>query len=263
MNLGTAAWSSIGRKIINALTGLFFVGFVIGHLTGNLLLLVGPEAFNSYANFLTTLGHGVAIPLVEVVMIIFLAMHAASGITVWMNKSRARSSRYTVSGNAGGKSRKSAASQSMLYTGLLLLVFIVFHVAQFKFGLLDPRPASDWAVVHDGIKITNLYGRVIAAFEQPVWAFGYIFIMLMLGTHLWHGTWSAFQSLGLANDRYLPMLRNAGRALAALLAFGFLALPGIIHLRNGHYRQLDEEYRQAHSGEQATEVAPTASVRGE
>lgn len=242
MNFGAAIGSSVGRKILNAVTGLFFVGFVIGHLTGNLLLFVGPEAFNDYAHFLTTVFHGVGVIIAEIVMVAFLTVHAATGISVWMNKSRARSHGYQMQGNAGGRSNKSAASKSMLYTGILLLAFIAFHVAQFKFGVIDPRQPEDQWVMVDGVHVRNLYGLVVDSFQQPIWAIGYIVIMAMLGTHLWHGTWSAFQSMGLANDRYLPIFRTAGHVLAVALAVGFLALPAVIFLGNDHFQQLDQKY---------------------
>ena len=242
MNFGAAIGSSVGRKILNGISGLFFVGFVIGHLTGNLLLLVGPEAFNDYAHFLTHAFHGVGVLIAEAVMLVFLGVHAATGISVWMNKSRARSRGYEMNGNAGGRSNKSAASKSMLYTGLLLLAFIAFHVAQFKFGIIDPRSPEDQWVMVDGVHVRNLYGLVVDSFQQPFWAIGYIVIMAMLGTHLWHGIWSAFQSLGLANDRYLPILRFSGRILAVLLALGFIALPAVIFLGNNHFQQLDSQY---------------------
>ncbi len=192
MNLATAIQSSIGRKIINGVTGLFFVGFVIGHLTGNFLLFAGPEAFNNYAHFLTHLFHGVGLYVIEAVMLAFLFMHAASGISVWMNKSRARSRGYEVSSNAGGKSKKSVASQFMIYTGILLLVFIAVHVAQFKYGVLDPRDPANFSVMIDGVEVRNLYGLVVRSFAQPVWWILYSVVMVALGLHLWHGGWSAF-----------------------------------------------------------------------
>ncbi len=241
MNVGTAIGSSIGRKIINGITGLFFVGFVIGHLTGNFLLFAGPDAFNSYAHFLTNLFHGAGLLIVEAVMLLFLAMHAWSGITVWLNKWSARSKGYSVKGHATG-SRKSLASTSMLYTGILLLVFIVFHVAQFKFGLTDPRPPADHEVIINGVEIENLYGRVVDTFAQPFYTAIYMIIMAMLGTHLWHGTWSAFQSLGLANQHFLPTIRKIGHVLAVLLAVGFLALPGVIFAQNDYFQEQDQAY---------------------
>lgn len=258
MNLGTAIGSSIGRKILNSLTGLFFVAFVIGHLTGNFLLFAGADAFNSYAHFLTKdLGHGVAIYLVEAVMLAFLATHAWTGISVWSNKAAARRKGYVVHGNAGGKSAKSPASQSMLYTGILLLLFIAFHVAQFKFGVLDPRSPSEHYLMVNGVEVRNLYGLVVDSFQQWYWTVGYIVIMALLGSHLWHGTWSAFQSLGLANDSYLPWIRKAGHALAVLLAAGFLAIPAVIYLQNDTFQRLDSEYVALHT---KTVEAPSSTT---
>jgi succinate dehydrogenase / fumarate reductase cytochrome b subunit len=260
MNLGTALGSSVGRKILNSITGLFFVGFVIGHLIGNLLILAGPDEFNNYAHFLTTFFHGAGVLIAEAVMIVFLATHAWTGISVWQNKAAARKRAYEVSRDAGGTSKKSRASQTMLYTGLLLLGFIAFHVAQFKFGVMDGRPPEGQWLTVEGVKIRNLYGLVVDSFGAWYWTLGYIVIMAMLGSHLWHGAWSAFQSLGLANDHYLPRIRQAAHALAVVLAAGFLALPAIIYAGNGYFQQKDEAYvtlHEAHPGPGHT------SARGE
>lgn len=256
MNLGAAVGSSIGRKILNSLTGLFFVGFVIGHLTGNFLLFAGPAAFNNYAHFLTGFFHGAGLYVVEAVMLLFLLTHAYTGISVWINKASARKRDYKVKGNAGGRSAKSPSSKSMLYTGILLLVFIAFHIAQFKFGVMDGRDGSLHYVIVAGEQVRNLYGLVVDSFQQWYWTFGYIFIMLILGTHLWHGAWSAFQSLGLANDNTYPTLRLASRVLAVLLALGFIALPAVIYLGNPYFQKLDQQYVQLHTTDNEVQTAP-------
>ncbi len=110
MNLATAAQSSIGRKIINGFSGLLLVGFVIGHLTGNFLLLAGPEAFNNYAHLLEHMFHGAALPLVEIGLVLVFLAHIWSGVTVWNNKAKARKHAYAVPGDAGGRSKKSVSS---------------------------------------------------------------------------------------------------------------------------------------------------------
>lgn len=264
MNLATAVQSSIGRKIINALTGLFFVGFVIGHLTGNFLLFAGPDAFNNYAYFLTHIFHGVGLYVVEAVMIAFLLMHAMSGLSIWMNKWRARDKNYQVSRNAGGKSRKSLASSTMLWSGIILLLFIIFHVAQFKFGIIDGRhPTEGTEVLVDGVLVENLYGRVVYSFAQPVWWIFYSLVMVVLGAHLWHGGWSAFQSLGLANDRYLPTIRKAAYTLAALLTAGFLLIPSVIYLDSlrgdkSHFKTEDIKYAQKYAIPHADTITPAS-----
>ena len=244
MNLSTAVQSSIGRKLISGLTGLLLIGFVVGHLTGNFLLFVGPEAFNSYAYFLEHSFHGAGLIIAELGLIAFFGAHIWSGMSVWLNKKKARPVDYKVSGNAGGASKKSPASMNMALTGIVLLVFVVWHVIQFKFGVTDNRGVQ--MVTVDGIEMTNLYGRVIHAFGKPVFVGFYMVVMVLLGSHLWHGAWSAFQSLGLANNKYLPTLKLGANALAVLLAVGFLFLPGAIFFAHGHFDKIDQVYMQEH-----------------
>lgn len=247
MNLGAALGSSVGKKMLNAVTGLFFVAFVIGHLTGNFLLFVGPKAFNDYAYFLEHAFHGAALPIVELVMVVFLLVHAATGISVKINQGYARSKGYEEIGFAGGASNKTWSSLWMPYTGVLILLFIIFHVAHFKFGLADPRVAADQFVTVDGQSMKNLYGRVISAFAQPYFAGLYIVCMIVLGFHLWHGAWSAFQSLGLANKHFLPTFKKIGHALTVVLVIGFILLPGYIYVTNSTFMKKNQEYVQKYS----------------
>jgi succinate dehydrogenase / fumarate reductase cytochrome b subunit len=239
MNLATAAQSSIGRKLINGLTGLLLVGFVIGHLIGNLLLLVGPDAFNNYAYFLENVGHGKGVLIAEFGLIVIFLSHAWSGYSVWRKKWEARKSAYAAPGDAGGASKKSMSSTSMLWTGILLLGFTIWHVMQFKFGIID---RVDRSVTVDGVHMKDLYGLVIDTFGQPVWTGVYLIVMAALGMHLWHGAWSAFQSLGLANDKYLPTITKVAHLVAAVLAAGFLALPFYICVSNGTFAKADKQY---------------------
>lgn len=242
MNLSTAVQSSIGRKLISGLTGLLLIGFVIGHLTGNFLLLVGPEAFNDYAYFLEHSFHGAGLIIAELGLVAFFGAHIWSGMSVWLNKKKARPNDYKVSGDAGGQSKKSFASTNMALTGILLLVFVVWHIIQFKYGFTDERSVQ--TVTVNGIEMKNLYGRVIHAFGKPVFVGFYMVIMVMLGTHLWHGGWSAFQSLGLANNKYLPTIKLGANVLAVLLAVGFLFLPGVIYFAHDHFDKADQAYVQ-------------------
>jgi succinate dehydrogenase / fumarate reductase cytochrome b subunit len=260
MNLGATLGSSIGRKIVNGVTGLAFVGFVIGHLIGNLLLLAGPGPFNDYAYFLTHFFHGAGVLIAEAVLLVFLAMHAYTGIMVWSNKAAARKASYRIKGDAGGKSPKGLASQTMLYTGLLLLAFIAFHVAQFKFGVMDGRPPEGQWLTIGGVQVRNVYGLVVDSFAQWYWSVGYMVIMAMLGLHLWHGAWSAFQSLGLANDHYLPVIRSIARSLAVVLTIGFLLLPGAIWLGNDYFQKQDNAYIQLHETKAAEAPASSLSL---
>lgn len=219
--------SSVGKKLVSGLTGLLLCGFVAGHLTGNLLLLVGPEAFNEYAHFLETLGHGYALYVAEAGLLAFFLFHVWSGIRVRLDKRKARGSKYRKKGDAGGRSRKSLASQSMLVTGFVLLIFVPVHIWMFKLG---PGLDEGYATMVDGEPFRDLYGLVVDHFQNPVVVVGYVAVMALLGLHLWHGFWSAFQSLGANNPKYAPLIRAAGMAFAVLIAVGFLILPIYLYL---------------------------------
>jgi len=211
-------------------TGLVWTGFAVGHLTGNLLLFAGREAFNTYAHFLESLGHGVAIYLVEAALALVLLIHVWNGLTiVFGDKARARNKGYEVSGNAGGRSRKTLASQNMIWTGLTILGFLVLHIATFKYAV--GGEFQDYTL-HDGTVVKDLYQLVVWRFSQAPYVGIYTVVMCLLGMHLKHGVWSAFQSLGLLNKKTLPVAVTLATLLAVLLTVGFLALPTTIYLFN-------------------------------
>ncbi len=216
------AWSSIGRKILMAVTGLGLFLFVIVHLTGNLTLLIGSEAFNAYSHFLVTLFHGWFVLIADAGLVLFFLVHAVSGIRVYRSRKAGRGDPYAVSGNAGGASKKTLASMSMMISGVLILAFVVYHVWHFKFG---PGEAAGYTTVVHGEEMRDLYRLVVEEFNKPVIAVGYMIIMVMLGAHLYHGVWSAFQSLGILNSGYMPLVRGLGIAFAILLGVGFFYIP--------------------------------------
>lgn len=211
--------STVGRKYIMGLSGLALVAFIVIHLAGNLTLFFGAEAFNSYVLKLESLGP--LIRLAELGLMAVFVFHIIFAFSVTSQNRAARKSRYAVKGNAGKPSRKTMASQSMIYTGLVLLVFLVAHVWMFRF---QTRVNPEQVIVH-GAEVINLYKPVVAAFHNPVIAWAYTLVMLFLGSHLSHGFWSAFQSLGAYHPRYTPVIHGLGVLLAVLLAVGFLVLP--------------------------------------
>lgn len=215
-SFGSIAWSSIGKKVITGITGFLLIGFVIVHLLGNLTIFIGPDAFNHYAHFLESLVHGWFIYVFEVGILAVFVFHMVAAFTVaWLDKRRARREGYKYAKNAGGASRKTLASQTMIYGGALIIVFVVWHVWAFKFG--------DHEILDGGIK--NIFKTVAIAFQQPAVVAWCVFAMIVAGFHLWHGFWSAFQSMGWADDRWLPRLVIVGRVFALLMAMGFIALP--------------------------------------
>jgi succinate dehydrogenase / fumarate reductase cytochrome b subunit len=214
------AWSSIGKKVVSGVTGLALFGYVIVHLLGNLSLFIGPSAFNGYAHFLESLLHGWFVIVFEVFLLAVFGFHIVTGVAVaWVDKVRARPQRYAFVRDQGGASRKTIASRSMIVTGIVLGAFVVWHVWTFKFG------AHGEFTNPEGHEIKDLYTTVVAAFNNPLVTFAYVAVMILLGTHLWHGVWSSFQSLGWLNDRWMPLMTGIGYAFATVLAVGFLILP--------------------------------------
>lgn len=214
--------SSVGKKLITGLTGLSLVLFIVIHLIGNLTLLAGAEVFNAYAYTLEHLLHGMLVVIAEVGLLAFFLPHLATGTVIAWKKHKARREGYVVAGSAGGPSQKSVSSLTMIWSGTLLLVFVVLHLIHFKYG---PGQAQGYTTVVDGRTMRDLYRLVIEEFNKPLPTFTYVGFMLFLGLHLRHGVWSALQSLGAASPRLTPLLQTVGLVLALILAFGFLVLP--------------------------------------
>ncbi len=210
--------TSVGRKYVMAITGLIWAGFLVSHVIANLLLLApdGGEAFNNYAHGLASLG-----PLLwvaELFLLATLVLHIYNAVQVNMAKRAARASRYMVSADAGGPSRKTLASLSMIYTGGIIGAFMVVHIKMFKFG-------EELEVTYGDTTMRDLYSIVVEAYQNPLWVGAYCAVMVVLGLHLRHAIWSAFQSLGLYNDKWMPLIEKAGMAFAVLVAAGFFVIP--------------------------------------
>ncbi|MBD3162343.1 MAG: hypothetical protein GF346_08370 [Candidatus Eisenbacteria bacterium] len=215
-----AAWSSVGKKLITGITGLLLIGYLIVHLIGNLSLFVGPDAFNHYAHFLEGLLHGWFVIAFEIALITVFLFHIISASTVALiDKFGARPVSYKKRADAGGPSKKSLPSRSMIITGAVLLVFVVWHVWTFKFG--DPRMIP----LEHGEEMKDLYSLVVASFKVEWITGAYLIAMILVGAHLWHGFWSAFQSLGWGNPRWTPLIQGVGIVFALALAAGFFILP--------------------------------------
>lgn len=220
-SLASAALSTIGRKILMSLTGLVMFGFVIGHMVGNLQLLTGDgDIFNRYGHLLVSLG-GLLI-VVELVLLGSLLVHVWTAINIARGRQTARPVAYGKLRSRGAPSRLTFASSTMIYTGVLILIFLVIHIKSFKYG---PAEAEGYVTTVDGVEMRDLHRLVIEKFQQPEWAIGYAIAMVILGIHLSHAFWSAFQSLGLYHHRYTPVLYSVGRLLAFVIAFGFFVIP--------------------------------------
>jgi len=208
--------STIGKKFIAAITGLAITGFVLVHMLGNITYFFGSDAFNTYAYTLFSLGP--ALYVIEMVLLAAFVFHAYMAISVTMVSRSARSSGYANVRGAGGPSYKTTSSTSMIYTGVLMLIFLVMHLFTFKFG-----PVYTTNV--DGTQMRDLYKLVYETFKGPAYTFGYVIVMLLLGWHLRHGFWSAFQSLGTNHPNYSKQIYSTGVALAVLVTVGFIGVP--------------------------------------
>jgi succinate dehydrogenase / fumarate reductase cytochrome b subunit len=207
--------SSIGSKFLIALTGLFLVIFLVAHLAGNLLFIAGPDAFNEYSHKL------ISNPLVyvaELGLLAIFALHIIKTVGLVAGSYAARPQAYakrTWARTKNDRSRKSAASSTMIVTGTITLLFVVTHLATFKFG-----PYYETA---DGIR--DLYRLQLAVFSSPGYVAFYLAAVGVIVFHLWHGVSSAMQSFGVNSPRWTPRLQLLGRGLAVLLGLGFAILP--------------------------------------
>jgi len=221
-------WSTVARKFWTALTGICLVGFVIVHLVGNLTLFLGNGAINDYAFFLETALHGGLRPVAEIALVLLFGVHAWTALSAALQNRRARAQGYAMSRGAGGVSHQTLSSRTMSVTGLVLLAFLVLHVAQFRFGI-----GFEWYVTTESAAsvhpVRDLYRTIVECFQNPLWLGVYLFVMVLLGFHLRHGVWSAFQTLGILNTPLRRALYVLGAVLAVLLALAFLALPVYIH----------------------------------
>ena len=210
--------SSIGRKLIMSLTGLFLISFLIVHLAGNLQLLKddGGQAFNVYAKFM------VSNPLIKTISIGLYAMillHAVLGVLLWLKNRAAKGTDTAV----GYRSEKvSWTSKNMALLGILVFAFLCIHMGDFwfkmKFGSVD-------MVNYGEGEIKDLYAKVQASFSQWYIVGIYIVGVVALGAHLWHGFESAFQTLGLNHNKYTPLIKKIGKGFSVIISIGYLILP--------------------------------------
>ena len=205
--------SSVGRKILMAITGQMMVLFVIVHLLGNSSIFLGANGLNSYAEHLHSLG-----PLVWVFRLVMLALiliHGIFGIMVSLENSAANPSKYAVN----KKLKANFASENMIWTGVLLLIFIVYHLTHFTARLWSD--VAPFATPVPG----NVFGMVTASFSHGIIAFTYVAAMVVLFLHLFHGIQSFFQTMGWSNNCTLPVISKLGRALAVVFLVGYSSIP--------------------------------------
>jgi succinate dehydrogenase / fumarate reductase cytochrome b subunit len=203
--------ATIGKKAIVAVTGIVLFGFVVVHMLGNLQVFLGPEALNGYAEKLKS------IPLVlwgaRSVLLISVVLHIAFSIQLVLESNQARPVAYRTKHSIA----TSYAARTMKFSGPLLALFIVYHLAHFTW----PGVAMG-AYQHDP---HDVYGNFVNGFRVPWVTAIYLVAQAALGLHLYHGAWSLFQTLGLNHPRYNRVRQNLPRALAFLVVAGNVSMP--------------------------------------
>jgi succinate dehydrogenase / fumarate reductase cytochrome b subunit len=220
--------SSIGKKIVMAVTGALMVLFVIGHMSGNLKMFGGvdPQSglhkIDAYAVFLRRLGEDVLGPygflwLTRIGLLASVLLHIAAAVSLTQQNTRARPGGYRVPGYQSS----TVASRTMRYGGVVLLFFIVIHILHFTTGHMH----------FEGFVYGNVFDNVSASFRKWYWVAFYGVAMGALGLHLYHGVWSMVQTLGIDTPRWNASLRCAAKTIAAVVAVGFVSVPLAVFLK--------------------------------
>ncbi|MBI5768124.1 MAG: succinate dehydrogenase cytochrome b subunit [Verrucomicrobia bacterium] len=241
MNLVSAFFcSSIGRKIIMAVTGLILIGFVAGHLVGNLQVFQHPDHINGYAQFLHNLGPLLWAARIVIIGSVVLHIWAATALTLENNAARG-----TVPYGVSHTIRATLASRAMRVTGYIVLAFLLYHLAHFTLGLVQSDTFKETApldhylmksdyrvagfvVVKAGTDVPNVHSMVVLGFQKPVVSLFYIVAVGLLSFHLLHGIDSLFQTLGLRSEKWAACLRRAAIVFCLVYFLGNLAIPGAV-----------------------------------
>ena len=204
-----ALWRSfVGRKALMAATGLVLFVYVLAHMAGNLQAFEGAARLDRYAEELHALP--VLLWAVRAILLVAVGVHVAAGVDLWAFRRRARPVEYRDWRPAGS----TPASRTMAWTGLLVLGFVVYHLLDLTFGVANPD-----------FRTGEVFHNVLASFGRVAAVAFYVAAMVGLGFHLWHGLYSASQSLGVGGRALSPGIRRTAAALATLVALGFAAVP--------------------------------------
>lgn len=218
--------SQVGRKIMTGITGIGLMFFLITHLAGNLTIFGDSEAFNVYTYTLESLGPFLYV--IEAGLAFFFLYHAILGISIWRQRKKARKEGYDTYQTKGGPSHQSLASKSMIWTGFIILIFLVLHIWHFKFG------ATDMVMLESvGEQGRDLRALIISEFQKPLIAFGYIAVLALVILHLSHGAWSAFTSLGMKHNETSKKVQIGAYIFAIVLMLGFIFIPLYIFVTGG------------------------------
>lgn len=215
MTLLSAYRSSVGKKAVMAVTGLLLLGFVIGHLAGNLLIFAGPDAFNAYAYKLKSLGPLLWVARISLLVIVLA--HIVSSVMLTLENREARPVGYFRTTHV----ESTYASRTMMISGILIFAYIVYHLLHFTVRITNPD--ISYLITDSGHH--DVYSMVVLSFSQWPISGVYLIAMFLLCSHLSHGISSAFQSLGLNDERTIPVSKWIGLVIAAAIFIGYVSIP--------------------------------------
>jgi len=213
--------SSIGKKLIVAITGIVLVGFLVAHMSGNLLIYAGRGALNDYAEFLHHFLHGAGIWLFRLVLIVAFVLHIVATIELTRQNRAARVSRYEFDATV----QAPRSSRIMIISGLTILAFVIFHILHFTIPVSPSLQGMHDPLDPDRI---DVYGMVIKGFQNPLVVIFYIVGVSLLCSHLSHGIASIFQTLGLRTEKTRGLIGVIGWAISIVLLVGFLSVPVLV-----------------------------------
>lgn len=202
--------TTIGKKAVMAVTGVILFGFVVGHLLGNLQIYLAPEKINHYSEVLRS------VPSLlwgaRITLLVSVILHIWASFALWRLQRAARPVPYVKKSNL----HSTYASRTMMWSGPIVLAFVIYHLLNFTFGVVHPGgPFNEH----------NVYNNVVTGFQFWPSSVFYIIAMIMLCYHLYHGLWSMFQSLGFSHPVYTPWIQRLAKAAAILIAAGYISIP--------------------------------------
>jgi len=200
--------TTVGKKLVMALTGAVLFVFVVFHLLGNLLIFWGPDELNRYAEVLKALGGYIWIA--RLTLLAALMLHVFCAVQLTITGWRARPVSYSVRRDM----ETNYAARTMIISGPLIFLYAIYHLLMFTFLATGP-----------GYSRTDVYGNVVAAFRVPAISAVYVVAMLVLGVHLYHGVWSMLHTAGISNPGYKSVRRIVAPVVAMVIAAGYIAIP--------------------------------------
>ncbi|GAB4126472.1 MAG: succinate dehydrogenase cytochrome b subunit [Roseiflexaceae bacterium] len=216
--------TSVGKKFVMAITGLIGYGFVIGHMIGNLKVFLGPTEFNHYAEFLRTVGEPL-LPARTLLWIIRIVLLTAVGLHIWSALQLTRQSQASRPVRYANKKQIQAnfASMTLRWGGITILLFLIFHLLHFTFGTIHPDFRLETGA--SGLTHPDAYHNLVVGFQNPLIVGFYLLAVAALATHMFHGVWSMFQTLGLNGNNTNTFFRGLAVASAVVLFLGFSSVP--------------------------------------